>query len=111
MLQTLAAGSLGHGQFSTELPTKRKRGWGKAVEIGDARELFTWHTSCVDGASQTLGRDTLSVPPCSRAELRLWRGRAQAGSGTTLTVISATTPGIRRTSTLKSPSILIGARR
>jgi hypothetical protein len=76
MLQTLPARSPDRGQLSTELPTKRKRGWGRSVDIGDARELFTWHTSCVDGASETPGRDTLSVPPdclpsgAGEAELR-----------------------------------------
>lgn len=77
------------------------------MDIGDARELFTWHTICVDGGSQPLGRDTLSVssrvPVPGRSQ-----SRDQACSGTTLTVISAETPGTTCTSTLKSPSVLIG---
>ena len=108
MLQTLPAPPLDQGDLSTELPTKRKRRWGQAVDIGDARELFTWHTICVDGGSQPLGRDTLSVS--SRVCLSPGRSqsRDQACSGTTLTVISAETPGTTCTSTLKSPSVLIG---
>jgi hypothetical protein len=58
MVQTLPARCPDRGQLSTDLPTKPKRGWGRSVDIGDARELFTWHTGCVDGASETLGRDT-----------------------------------------------------